>query len=359
MPEITVEGLTKAFGGNRVLDDVTFKARHAEFVTLLGPSGCGKTTTLMSIAGFVRPDGGRIQCGDAALFDGHSRLWLAAERRNLGVVFQSYAVWPHMTVFDNVAFPLRIRRMSRQALRARVHEALDLVEISPQAGRYPHELSGGQQQRVAVARALVHEPSVLLLDEPFSSLDAKLRERARVWLKELQKSLSLTTLFVTHDQNEALAMSDRVLVMDRGRILQDGTPEEVYRQPRSVFVAEFVGQCNALPGTITGINPDATATVTLDGSDTQVTAPPPAEAVSGTRVTIVVRAEAIRIVDDTAPGRLNTYRADVKDGLFQGSHYLYDVTVGGQAIMVATGRRLTAASVVVEIPPESCRLLTA
>src|SRR3954463_3034223 len=213
MPEIHVESLVKEFAESRALDDVSFHVREGELFTLLGPSGCGKSTTLMSIAGFQTPEAGRIAVGGAVFYDAERRVNVAAERRNLGIVFQSYAVWPHMTVFDNLAFPLKVRKLKRSAIRPRVHEVLELVEMAHLADRYPHQLSGGQQQRVALARALVSSPTVLLLEEPFSNLDAKLRERARAWVKELQRELGLTTIFVTHDQDEALSMSDRVAVM--------------------------------------------------------------------------------------------------------------------------------------------------
>jgi iron(III) transport system ATP-binding protein len=231
MPEIDVAGLGKTFGEQRALDDVSFTVTDGELFTLLGPSGCGKSTTLMSIAGFQTPDDGRIAVGGNPIFDASSRLNLAAERRNLGIVFQSYAVWPHMTVFDNLAFPLKVRKLSRKDLGTRVREVLELVDLAPYEERYPHQLSGGQQQRVALGRALVYSPSVLLLDEPFSNLDAKLRERARTWVKDLQHTLGLTTIFVTHDQDEALSMSDRVLVMNSGVVQQIGTPEEDYPPP--------------------------------------------------------------------------------------------------------------------------------
>src|SRR5919204_4151594 len=193
--------------------------------------------------------------GDQRALDAVRRVNVPAERRNLGIVFQSYAVWPHMTVFENLAFPLKVRRLSKKDVRTRVAEVLDLVEMVQFAGRYPHELSGGQQQRVALARALVYSPEVLLLDEPFSNLDAKLRERARSWVKDLQRTLGLTTVFVTHDQDEALSMSDRVVVMDRGRVQQIGTPEEIYRRPANRFVAEFVGRVNLLSGTVAAREP--------------------------------------------------------------------------------------------------------
>src|SRR3954466_11939911 len=252
MPEIHVESLVKQFTESRALDDVAFDVAEGELFTLLGPSGCGKSTTLMSIAGFQDPEEGRIAIGDEVYFDAAERVSGVAERRNLGIVFQSYAVWPHMKVFDNLAFPLRIRKVKKKAIVERVHEVLELVEMRPYADRYPHQLSGGQQQRVALARALVYSPSVLLLDEPFSNLDAKLRERARAWVKDLQHRLGLTTIFVTHDQDEALSMSDRVVVMDRGVIQQVGTPEEIYRKPANRFVAEFVGRVNLITGEVAG-----------------------------------------------------------------------------------------------------------
>jgi iron(III) transport system ATP-binding protein len=183
MPEITVSGLSKQFGNEHALRDISFAVSDKEFVTLLGPSGCGKTTTLMSIAGFLKPDSGRIDVGERTFFDHAEKTYLAAEDRNLGIVFQSYAVWPHMTVAQNVGFPLKVRKLKKPELAQRVRDTLELVEMSAYADRFPHELSGGQQQRVALARSLAYSPTVLLLDEPFSNLDAKLRERARVWLK--------------------------------------------------------------------------------------------------------------------------------------------------------------------------------
>src|SRR5215213_5549848 len=253
MPEIHVEGLVRDFGDQRALDHVGFTVADGELFTLLGPSGCGKSTTLMSLAGFQTPNEGRIAIGADTLFDAERRIDVPAEQRNLGIVFQSYAVWPHMTVFENLAFPLKVRKLKREAIRTRVREVLDLVEMAPYEQRYPHQLSGGQQQRVALARALVYSPSVLLLDEPFSNLDAKLRERARSWVKELQHTLGLTTIFVTHDQDEALSMSDAIAVMDRGVVQQIGAPEAIYRRPANRFVAEFVGRVNLIAGTVSAL----------------------------------------------------------------------------------------------------------
>src|SRR5947199_7738542 len=293
MPEIHVESLVKQFTESRALDDVSFDVAEGELFTLLGPSGCGKSTTLMSIAGFQTPEAGRVCVGGDVFYDAERRINVPAERRNLGIVFQSYAVWPHMTVFDNLAFPLKVRKTKRGAIRPRVLEVLDLVEMGQYADRYPHQLSGGQQQRVALARALVYSSSVLLLDEPFSNLDAKLRERARAWVKELQHRLGLTTVFVTHDQDEALSMSDRVAVMSLGEVQQVGTPEEIYRRPANRFVAEFVGNVNLLTGEVAAWERGQVALELESGRklwiDTEH-APP-----ASSRLTLAVRPEALSV----------------------------------------------------------------
>src|SRR6266511_3809948 len=241
MPEIHVERLVKQFGGQRALDEVDFRVDDGELFTLLGPSGCGKSTTLMCVAGLQRPEGGRIVVGGETFFDPGRRVNVPAERRNLGIVFQSYAVWPHMTVAENLAFPLKLRKLRRQERRARIEEVLALVEMTTYADRYPHQLSGGQQQRVALARALVYSPNVLLLDEPLSNLDAKLREHMRLELRGIQRRLGITTIFVTHDQTEAMTLSDRVAVMNAGQFEQVATPRDVYERPATPFVRDFLG----------------------------------------------------------------------------------------------------------------------
>jgi iron(III) transport system ATP-binding protein len=351
MPEITVRGLSKAFGQERALNDVSFTVRDKEFLTLLGPSGCGKTTTLMSIAGFQRPDEGTISCGDRVFFDRATKVHLAAEDRNLGMVFQSYAIWPHLTVFGNLAFPLKIRKMKKDAVRRRVLEILDLVEMAGYAGRYPHELSGGQQQRVALARALVYAPAVLLLDEPFSNLDAKLRERARTWLKHLQTGLGLTTLFVTHDQDEALSLSDRIVVMNGGSVLQAGAPEDIYHRPDTRFVAEFVGHCNMLAARCL----TATALVLLaNGKPITVSGEDPA---AGDEVRLAVRPEAIELDGPEREAGENTYPAEVRAVSFLGDHYLYELDLGGLALTVTDTRSFAGPAVTVRIPPSACRVL--
>jgi iron(III) transport system ATP-binding protein len=360
MPEVLVENLAKSFGATKALAGVSFDVVDGEFFTLLGPSGCGKSTTLMSIAGFQEPDGGVIRCGDRTFFDGDSGVYVAAERRNLGIVFQSYATWPHMTVFDNVAYPLRVRRMKKGDRRRAVGDVLDLVELGPLAGRYPHELSGGQQQRVALARALVYSPSVLLLDEPFSNLDAKLRERARTWLKELQRELRITTLFVTHDQDEALALSDRVLVMRDGNVLQIGTPVEVYRRPADRFVAEFVGRCNFLEATVSEAS-GGTASVALAGAGARLEvvtgdAPGPAP---GTKVTVAVRPEALKLLANGAPsGNGNVLDAEVRSVAFLGDHYEYHLRSGQIELTAVAPELVPTENLRIEIPPGACSLIS-
>lgn len=238
---IVLDRLQKRYGRATAVDDVSLSISPGEFISLLGPSGSGKTTTLMMIAGFEMPDAGRV------LLDDKEITRLPPHRRELGVIFQNYALFPHMTVAENVAYPLRMRRVAKAEIEARVRRVLDQVHLGSLASRYPHQMSGGQQQRVAIARALVFEPPVLLLDEPLGALDRKLRQHLRNEIKTLHKEVGKTMVYVTHDQDEALAMSDRVAVMHEGRIRQVSTPEEIYRRPADLFVASFVGEVNLIP----------------------------------------------------------------------------------------------------------------
>jgi len=352
MPDITVTGLVKDFGSARALDDVSFTVADKELFTLLGPSGCGKSTTLMSIAGFQRPDAGRIDCGDTTYFDAATKTDLAAEDRNLGVVFQSYAIWPHMTVFDNVAFPLRVRKTRRAELRTTVEQSLELLEITKLSGRYPHELSGGQQQRVALARAIVYSPTVLLLDEPFSNLDAKLRERARVWLKELQHTLGLTTIFVTHDQDEALSMSDRILVLNEGHIMQTGTPQEIYHRPSHRFVASFVGQCNLLTGHLSRTAPGSSH-LFIPGTPAPLRVSTPPTTGGADTVTVAIRPEAITLLPEDQPRAENCWPAEVRSVEFLGEHYLYRLRVGTVDLIVATAGAPPAGPITLYLPADA------
>ena len=364
MPDVTVQNLTKRFGSNLVLDGLSFEIADGELFTLLGPSGCGKTTTLLSIAGFVKPDGGSIRCGDETFLDAAAKLDVPAERRNLGMVFQSYAIWPHMTVAENVAFPLKIRKANKAARQAKVAEVLELVELDDLAERYPHQLSGGQRQRVALARALVYEPSVLLLDEPFSNLDAKLRERARSWLKRLQHQLGLTTVFVTHDQDEAMQMSDRILVMDQGRIQQIATPEDVYRRPANRFVASFLGRCNLLPGVVHGRRADGTLEIALRGEPRSLLAAA-SDVPIGSDVTIAIRPESIRLIEtsDNAPTAAGEYAnaldISVTDESFLGDHYEYGVAAGGIELIAQSQNHISALALTAVIDPSACAVVSA
>jgi iron(III) transport system ATP-binding protein len=359
MPEIRVANLTKSYGPVRALDDISFVVQDKEFLTLLGPSGCGKSTSLMSIAGFEQPDSGSITVGDSVYFDAVRRENRRAENRELGIVFQSYAIWPHMTVFDNVAFPLTVRRFKSGAIRSKVGEMLELVEMGPQADRYPHELSGGQQQRVAIARALSASPSVLLLDEPFSNLDAKLRDRARGWLKGLHHQLGLTAIFVTHDQDEALSMSDRILVLDEGKVLQSGTPEEIYRRPANRFVADFVGHCNFLTGTVRESDRPGQIVVRLDRTEQVLLADTAAAPAVGKSVTVAVRPEAIQLGSEGThdAGRPNCSTVTVSSVSFLGDHYEYETEMGALPLTIQTTSSIAGERLRVHIPPRACAII--
>ncbi|HEY5629079.1 MAG TPA: ABC transporter ATP-binding protein, partial [Candidatus Limnocylindrales bacterium] len=258
MSFLELAGVRKAFGLTVAVEDFNLVAEKGEFVSFLGPSGCGKTTTLRMIAGFERPTAGRIAV------DGVDITWRPPNQRNVGMVFQSYALFPNMTVADNVGFGLRVRKRSKDQIRKRVDELLNLINLPDKGDRYPWQLSGGQQQRVALARALAFEPEVLLLDEPLSALDAKIRVSLRQEIRAIQRDLGVTTIYVTHDQEEALSMSDRIVVMNEGRIEQIGSPFEIYNYPRTRFVASFVGTLNILKGTI--LDP-AVGRIVIDGQE--------------------------------------------------------------------------------------------
>ncbi|MPZ56248.1 MAG: ATP-binding cassette domain-containing protein [Rhizobiales bacterium] len=249
---VALDHLSKHFGVEKAVDNVSLAVAKGEFVTLLGPSGCGKTTTLRCIAGLEQPDAGEIRIGGDVVVSVARSRYLNPEDRNIGMVFQSYAVWPHMTVFDNVAYGLRVRRAPAAVIKERTTRALELVGLGQLAERYATKLSGGQRQRVALARAIVYEPRVVLFDEPLSNLDAKLREQMRVELVRLQREVGITSIYVTHDQSEALVMSDRVVVMNKGVIQQIGDPQTIYAHPANTFVANFIGVANLMEGTCLG-----------------------------------------------------------------------------------------------------------
>ncbi len=247
MAEIVIDKIRKEFGDFVAVEDFSAIIKNGDFFTLLGPSGCGKTTMLRMLAGFIEPERGSISMEGKEIVNKEKGVFIPPEKRHIGMVFQSYAVWPHMTVFGNVSYPLKVERIPRKKLIERTDRILELTGLKSMTSRYPHQLSGGQQQRVALARALVMDPPVMLLDEPLSNLDAKLREKMRFEIKELQKRTGVTIIYVTHDQSEALAMSDQVLVMNQGQIQQIGSPREIYCNPANQFVADFIGLTNLIP----------------------------------------------------------------------------------------------------------------
>ncbi|MGE0714014.1 MAG: ABC transporter ATP-binding protein [Alphaproteobacteria bacterium] len=322
MPGVVLEGVGRSFGLVAAVDRVSLAIADGEFVTLLGPSGCGKTTTLRMVAGLERNDTGRIAIGGRVVSDADRGFFLPPDQRQLGMVFQSYAIWPHMTVFDNVAYPLSVRRAPKAETAEKVKAALRLVEMERFADRPAPALSGGQQQRVAIARALVFEPAVLLLDEPLSNLDARLRAQMGDEFRALQRRLGITTLYVTHDQEEAMALSDRVVVMQHGRILQIGTPEEVYQRPASREVAAFFGAPNLLPARVVDSRPsgDGDHVLAVEGSGWRGRCRAGEPFAAGADVLMMVRPENVVLGDlDTTPadGRI-AWTGRVVDGIFRG-----------------------------------------
>ena len=310
---VTVERLVKRFGALAAVDGVDFTVAEGEFFTLLGPSGCGKTTTLRCVAGLESADEGRIGIGGEPVFDAASSLDLPANERAIGMVFQSYAVWPHMSVAENIGYPLKIRGATRSAIEARVESVLGILEMAGLGSRMPSQLSGGQQQRVALGRALAVEPRVLLLDEPLSNLDAKLREQMRAELKSIQRQTGLPILYVTHDQIEALAMSDRIAVMAEGRIHQLSPPEAVYNRPHTRFVLEFIGSVNYLPCRIVE---DRGATLRLAVPEGELVVDRPPDVPNAAELELAVRPEdlAMREVGSGAPEARVVLRSFLGDG---------------------------------------------
>jgi iron(III) transport system ATP-binding protein len=312
MNKLVVENLHLQYGDNPILKGVSMTLSPGEVVALLGASGSGKTTLLRSVAGLEQPSQGRIAIGDSVLFDSAAGVDMPVEQRSLGLVFQSYALWPHKTVFENVAYGLRLRGTPAADTTKRVTEALNNLGLGHLAQRLPHQLSGGQQQRVAIARALVYNPPVVLMDEPLSNLDAKLREEARAWLRELIVRLHISALVVTHDQTEAMAMSDRILLLNFGVIEQQGTPEEMYNRPQTQFTAEFMGSNNHLPGKVTQV---ADGRALLEGEGWRLWGVPRGELKPGDTATGIIRLERTQIADGAADNRVRT---EVITGMFLG-----------------------------------------
>ncbi len=316
MPGLRLRNLSKRFGETVAVDDLGLEIRDGEIMTLLGPSGCGKTTTLRCIAGFVNPDAGDVYLGDERITD------LPPERRDIGFVFQNYALWPHMTVYQNLAFGLELRRLSKDEVGRRIQETLALVRLIGYEDRRPRQLSGGQQQRVALARALVLQPNVLLLDEPLSNLDAQLREEMRFEIRELQRQLGITSIYVTHDQAEALVLSDRIAVLHRGKMVQVGTPDEIYNRPSNRFVAGFIGLTSFIEGSISGF--DETMGHAIVTTKDDLTIKVDAQDLSpGQSVTLSIRPEHLRLSRDGHETPAENY--NVLEGKVHRAAYLGDV----------------------------------
>ena len=331
---VKIIDLIKRFTGDKhsqvaAVNGISFDVPEGRFFTLLGPSGCGKTTTLRCIAGLERPDDGVIYIGERVVSSPRDRIFIPSHKRNIGMVFQSYAIWPHMTVFENVAFPLRVghSNIPAQKIKDRVHAALAMVQLEQLAERPAPKLSGGQQQRLALARALVGEPKLLLLDEPLSNLDAKLREQMRIEVRELQRRLGITTVYVTHDQAEALAMSNQIAVMKDGKVVQMGHPRDIYESPANQFVADFLGSANFVNGKLRASNQVETAYGMLDCAAQD-------HLRVGEDVIISLRPENIFVHSEQPREMKNVWQGKVQVAVFLGETYDCQILVGDQILRV-------------------------
>ena len=352
MASVELRGLSKAFGAHLAVNDISLRIEHGLLVSLLGPSGCGKTTTLRLLAGFIEPSAGTIAVGDRVVSAPGATV--PPERRSMSMIFQSYALWPHMTVGENVAYGLTLRKLDRGTVAKKVSDILATTRLSQLADRYPSELSGGQQQRVSLARALVVEPETLLLDEPLSNLDANLREEMRDEVRRLHDAYRYTTVYVTHDQAEAMATADLIAVMNGGAIEQVGTPEEVYNRPQSEFVARFLGGSNVLRGRVLDSQHISVAGVPIKGSGNGIAA--------GGDAALSIRQHEIELADRATPGAENELAGRVVRCVFLGSNrdYVVEAADGSQIKVVAPPRLVFApgSEVTLRLPPERCQLLS-
>jgi iron(III) transport system ATP-binding protein len=367
---LTIENLVKRYKGGKgetdgvyAVNDVSLQVQEGELFTLLGPSGCGKTTTLRSVAGLEQPTAGVIRVGETVLFDGARDLNVPPAKRGLGMVFQSYAIWPHLNVFKNAAFPLtvlpRSKRPNKKEIIDRVDRVLGVVRLDHLRDRQATDLSGGQQQRLALARALVMEPPLLLLDEPLSNLDAKLREEMRFELKRLQRQLGITAVYVTHDQVEALAMSSKIAVMNGGKVEQLGTPREVYNDPKSLFVADFIGTSNFISGTVEEVLPNQEFLVSTAAGKLRIGSGAPF--IVGAPVEVSIRPEHVGI-DERPPtdGVLGSWAGSVQARAFLGDAVEHQVAVGDLVLRARANPSKSIApdsTVAVTIPQEWCSLI--
>ena len=352
MAPVELRGLTKRFAALSVVDNVSLRIDHGQLVCLLGPSGCGKTTTLRLIAGFLEPSDGEIRVGDRLVSS--SARTLPPEQRKMSMIFQSYALWPHMTVAENIVYGLRLRKMDRDTIAKKLAAILATTKLEPLVQRYPGELSGGQQQRVALARALIVEPETLLLDEPLSNLDANLREEMRFEIRRLHDEYRYTTVYVTHDQSEAMTTADLIAVMNSGRIDQLGTPEDIYARPESEFVARFIGASNVIKGTARDENHVAFAGATLQVVGARLTA--------GQSAPVAIRQHDIQLSTQAPASPENTIRAVVTRQVFLGANRDYMLEVSdGTALRVTTPTETAVekgSQVWLTLPPDRCRALS-
>ena len=347
MAELTVKDVALRLGDNEILKGVSVAVPAGEVVALLGPSGSGKTTLLRAIAGLETPYRGSIGIGDHVFFDAGRDVELPAEERGLGLVFQSYALWPHRTVFENVAYGLKLRGVSTTEIKARVEKTLAQIGLAHLAARYPHQLSGGQQQRVAIARALVYEPPVILLDEPLSNLDAKLREEARAWLRTLIVTLGLSAIHVTHDQVEAMAIADRIVLLDAGVIAQEGSPTTLYNEPATLFAAVFMGSNNRLDGKLLE-NSGGRATIELFGE--RLSGIARTKAAAGEKATGIVRIERVRCASSPGANRL---KMQLKAPMYLGERWELVLARENVTVRAYASAPLEPGEHYVEFPPEA------
>ena len=359
MSSLIITRLSKEYGATKVVTDLNLQVAQGEMLVLVGPSGCGKTTTLRCIAGLERPSAGRITIGERVVTAIEEGVFVQPEKRHIGMVFQSYAVWPHMTVFQNVAYPLKALGVARAQIHERVMKTLRLVQLEALAERYSSQISGGQQQRVALARSLVAEPRLLLFDEPLSNLDASLRLQMRVEIKELQRRLGFTSVYVTHDQAEAMAIADRLAVMDRGVIRQIGSPQALYDEPTDTFVAGFMGTANLVSGNVQEIADGAAVVQSASGLVLRVR---DAKGVArGAGVHISMRPEALRVsAAGVHPRGANAWPATVTAATYLGNSIIYRLESNGHQLEVhaaPTEVHAVGANVTVAVAPERCSLL--
>jgi iron(III) transport system ATP-binding protein len=362
---VQIESLEKYFGEDKervhVLKGVSLNVPEGSLYTFLGPSGCGKTTTLRCVAGLERPEGGRIVIDDEPVYASDERVHVPTNKRPIGMVFQSYAIWPHMTVAENVAYPLTIQRRPKAEIKKRVEDVLKVVGLHGLEDRPAPKLSGGQQQRVAFARALVNEPKVMLLDEPLSNLDAKLRLQMRFEIKDLQRRVNITTIFVTHDQSEALAISDQIAVMHGGKLIEIGSPHELYSRPKRRFTATFLGLTNLIEGKVAEMGQDSKPS-RLDTTQGSLSFIPSTHLEKNQRVVISIRPEHIQVHKQKPQGGENIVEGTVKEAVFMGDAYHCQISAGDTLLRVHTHPFLTMSvgeNVFLELDVQSCNGLPA